>query len=47
MFLKNFWKKRQRWNFLVVQWLGHHAFTAKGMASTPGLRTKIPQAMRP
>ena len=29
---------------LAVQWLGLHAFTAEGLGSTPGWRTKIPQA---
>ena len=28
--------------FLVVQWLGLHTFTAEGMGSIPGWRTKIP-----
>ena len=28
-------------NFLVVQWLGLDAFTAMGLASVPGLKTKI------
>ena len=31
-------------NSLVVQWLGLHAFTAEGLGSIPGQRTKIPQA---
>ena len=31
-------------NSLVVQWLGLHAFTAKGAGSIPGRGTKIPQA---
>ena len=31
-------------NSLAVQWLGLHAFTAKGMGSIPGQGTKIPQA---
>ena len=31
-------------NSLVVQWLGLHVFTAKGMGSIPGQGTKIPQA---
>ena len=31
-------------NSLVVQWLGLHAFTAKGVGSVPGQGTKIPQA---
>ena len=31
-------------NSMVAQWLGLHAFTVKGEASVPGLRTKIPQA---
>jgi len=30
-------------NFLVVQWLGHGAFTAEGLCSIPGQGTKIPQ----
>ena len=29
--------------FLVVQWLGLHAFTAKGLGSVPGWGTKAPQ----
>ena len=33
-------------NSLVVQWLGHHAFTAKGTGSIPCGGTKIPQAMK-
>ena len=37
-------KKNRSREFLVVQWLGHHVFTAKGLSSIPGLRTKIPQA---
>ena len=31
-------------NSLVVQWLGLHAFTAKGPGSIPGQGTKIRQA---
>lgn len=31
-------------NFLEVQWLRHHAFTAKRMGSFPGYQTKISQA---
>ena len=31
-------------NSLAVQWLGLHAFTAKGVGSVPGQGTKIPQA---
>ena len=31
-------------SFLAVQWLGLHAFTAKGVGSVPGQGTKIPQA---
>ena len=31
-------------NFLVVQWLGLGAFTAKGPGSIRGEGTKIPQA---
>ena len=34
----------QNRNFLAVQWLGLHAFTAKGAGSIPGWGTKIPQA---
>ena len=30
----------------MVQWLGIHAFTAKGPGSIPGQRTEIPQAMQ-
>ena len=30
-------------NSLVVQWLGLHAGTAKGLGSIPGLGTKIPE----
>ena len=30
---------------LAVQWLGLHAFTAKGLGSIPGRGTKIPQAV--
>ena len=29
----------------MVQWLGLHALTAKGLDSVPGWRTKFPQAM--
>ena len=28
---------------LLVQWLGFYPFTAKGMGSIPGWRTKFPQ----
>ena len=35
---------RELGNSLVVQWLGLHAFTAKGMGSIPSQGTKIPQA---
>ena len=28
----------------MVQWLGFHAFTAKGGGSIPGWGTKIPEA---
>ena len=31
-------------NNLAVQWLGLHAFTAKGTGSTPGWGTEIPEA---
>ena len=31
-------------NFLAVQWLGLHAFTAEGSGSIPGQETKILQA---
>ena len=31
-------------NSLAVQWLGPHAFTAKGLSSIPGQGTKILQA---
>ena len=34
-------------NSLVVQWLRLGAFTAEGLGSIPGQRTKIPQAMQP
>ena len=47
------WKKLSKGNFihksdflgtyLVVQWLGLHAFTAKGAGSLPGQGTKITQ----
>ena len=30
----------------MVQWLGLHAFIAKGTGSIPGQGTKIPQAMQ-
>ena len=33
-------------NYLVVQWLGLCAFTAKGLGLIPGWGTKIPQAMQ-
>ena len=29
-------------NFLAVQWLGFHAFTAEGLGSIPDWGTKIP-----
>ena len=32
-------------NSLEVQWLGLHAFTAKGPGSIPSQRSKIPQAI--
>lgn len=32
-------------NFLVVQWLRLHTFTAKGAGSIPGQGAKIPQAV--
>ena len=35
---------KDRGNSLMVQWLGLHAFTAKGPGSIPGQGTKIPQA---
>ena len=38
-------KERKTGNFLVVQWLEFHDFTAKGTGSIPGWRTKIPQAL--
>ena len=31
----------------MVQWLGHGAFTAKGLGSGPGQGTKIPQTTPP
>ena len=34
-------------NSLVGQWLGLHAFTAKGLGSTPGQGTKTLQAAWP
>ena len=34
-------------NFLAVQWLGLHAFSAEGLGSIPSQRTKILQDMRP
>ena len=39
-------KKKKKGNSLAVQWLGLHAFTAKGTGSVPGWGTKIPQASR-
>ena len=36
--------KKNEGNSLVVQWLGLHAFTAKGRGSIPVLGTKILQA---
>ena len=33
-------------NSQVVQWLGLHVLTAKGLGSIPGRGTKIPQAAR-
>ena len=30
-------------NFLVVQWLGLHGFTAEGLSLIPGQGTKTPQ----
>ena len=36
--------KKNEGNSLVVQWLGHHAFTAEGRGSIPVLGTKILQA---
>ena len=33
-------------NFLAVQWLGIHAFTAEGTGSVPGQGTKILQAVQ-
>ena len=39
-------KCRNFGNSLVVQWLGLHAFTAKGPGSISGQGTKIPQASR-
>ena len=38
-------KKSKMGNFLVVQWLGLRASTAKGPGSIPGWGTKILQAM--
>ena len=35
-------RKKENWNFLVVQWLEFHDFTAKGTGSIPGWGTKIP-----
>jgi len=37
----------QSGKFLVIQWLGLQAFTAKGPGLFPGYGTKILQAMRP
>ena len=37
-------KKWERENSLVVQWLGLHTFTIKGLDSIPGQGTKIFQA---
>jgi len=39
-------KIRSFWEFLVVQWLGLHAFTAEGLGSVPGWVTMVPQPMR-
>ena len=36
---------RSAGNYLVVQWLGLCAFTAKGLVLIPGWGTKIPKAM--
>ena len=33
-------------NFLVVQWLGLHSFTAVGKGSVSGQETRLPQAVR-
>ena len=44
--MTDFKKKLGRGNSLLVQWLGLHAFTAKGMGSIPGRGTKILQAVR-
>ena len=40
---KESFKENRYREFLVVQWLGHHVFTAEGLGSVPGLRTKITQ----
>ena len=37
-------KKRKSGNSLVVQWLGLQVFSAEGLSSIPGWRTRIPQA---
>ena len=37
-------KKNEEGNSLAVPWLGHGAFTAKGLGSIPGQGTKISQA---
>ena len=39
----NFKKKKPPGTPLVVQWLGLHDLTAKGLGSIPGQGTKIPQ----
>ena len=38
-------KIRSFWESLVVQRLGLHAFTAKGLGSSPGWETMVPQPM--
>ena len=38
-------KKKEFPNFLAVQWLGFHDFTAEGAGSIPVRGTKVPQAV--
>ena len=37
-------KERKSGNSLVVHWLGLQVFSAEGLGSIPGWRTRIPQA---
>jgi len=45
-FIKELALKMPFGNSLAVQWLGLHAFTAKGSNSIPSQGTMIPQAMQ-